>query len=139
MKKNLLNDIARTFVPWLHTQIYDSLQHEKSEEKLMENALFEIQAKSSEIHAGFVKKEMEKRKKNHETRVRIQKEMEEAKRKRKERRLAKKRMREKNEIFENLKKFVIAYPSQHNDILEAEVTDITGDKKRKPIGKKSFL
>lgn len=77
---------------------------------------------------------MDKRRKNEENRIRIQKEMEEAKRKRKERRLAKRKMREKNEIFENLKKFIVSYPSQHNDIFDAEITDINGEKKKKPIG-----
>ena len=110
------------------------MHQDKTEENVLTNFLESVQTQSVQFHSGFVKKEMDKRRKNEENRIRIQKEMEEAKRKRKERRLAKRKMREKNEIFENLKKFIVSYPSQHNDIFDAEITDINGEKKKKPIG-----
>ena len=142
LRKSLFNDISREFLPWLQAGIYQDLKKEDSGEKILNQFLENVQVQTVEFHSGFVKKEMEKRRKNQENRIRIQREIEEAKRKRKEKRLAKRKMREKNEIFENLKKFVIAYPSQNNDILDAEISDITGDKKRKPIGnliKRKFL
>lgn len=134
LRKSLFNDINRAFLPWLHSQIYNDLHQDKTEENVLTNFLESVQTQSVQFHSGFVKKEMDKRRKNEENRIRIQKEMEEAKRKRKERRLAKRKMREKNEIFENLKKFIVSYPSQHNDIFDAEITDINGEKKKKPIG-----
>lgn len=127
------------FLPWIHEQINENLRYETQENSNLTIFLSNIQREMALFHTDFVKKEMEKRRRNHEERVRIQKELEEAKRHRKERRIAKRKMREKTEIFENLKKFIIAYPTHNNDILDAEITDITGDKKKKPIGKFRIL
>lgn len=135
LKKDLYNDIKRTFFPWVYEQINANLQHDNQENSNLTIFFNNLQREIVSFHTDFVKKEMEKRQKNHEERVRIQKELEEAKRHRKERRIAKRKMREKTEIFENLKKFIINYPTNNNDILDAEITDITGDKRKKPIGK----
>lgn len=134
LRKDLLNDIQRSFIPWLSSQIYDDLQLEANEEHNTTNYLKNVQNQIVEFHSGFVKKEKDRRRKNQENRLKIQQELEEAKRKRKERRIAKRKMREKTEMFENLKKFIISYPLQNNEIFDAEITDITGDKKKKPIG-----
>ena len=134
LRKSLLFDINRSFIPWLHNQIHNDLSEESKEDAHLTQFLQVFQSELTGFHGTFVKKEMEKRKKNKAERLRIQLELEAAKKKRKERRIAKRKMREKTEIFENLKKFVIAYPGYHNDVLEAEITDITGDKKKKPIG-----
>lgn len=42
-------------------------------------------------------------------------------------------MREKTEIYENLRKFIFAYPNSINDIFDYEITDINGDNKRKSV------
>lgn len=135
LKKNLYNDINRTFLPWLHEAIVSDLKSERQEDHNVMELLEKIQADITIHHASFVKKEMDKRKRNLEERIRVQKELEAARKHRKERRIAKRKMKEKTEIYENLKKFVINYPTNHNDILDAEITEITGEKKRKPIGK----
>ena len=47
--------------------------------------------------------------------------------------MKKRKMREKNEIFENLRKFVFSYPNSVYEIFDAEITDITGENKKKPV------
>lgn len=47
--------------------------------------------------------------------------------------MKKRKMREKNEIFENLRKYVFSYPNSVYEIFDAEITDITGENKKKPV------